>query len=340
MTSRFNSQWSRRLALLLVAVALLVLSNAAFADTGSEVKEASPAGGETTPFTTISSSGPLEQIYVGIDASYQISYTLSGGQVYPPEGIPGDFGTLVAVGDTLYAPDFDNHSDGTATGNLGTYTVFTPVSQSAVMGSGTEADPYRVVTVVDVGTTGLRLTHTDSYVTGTEWIRSEIVVTNTGNDTRTLQIYRAMDCFLGGSDSGYGVVNPATGAVGCSENANNEPPALIEQFTPLTPGSTYYHARYSQVWAQIATREPLPNTCRCDEAIDNGIAISWSLTLAGGGAATVAHYTTFSPTGKEPPPTAVSLADVTGAPARSPLLPAAMLLAGALGVILIYRRRA
>ena len=85
----------------------------------------------------------------------------------PPQTIPGDCGTFIVTGGNLYAPDFSGHGV-TRDRQSPTYTPFTPVSQSGVTGTGTAGDPYRVVTNVDVGTTGLHIQQTDSYVVGDE----------------------------------------------------------------------------------------------------------------------------------------------------------------------------
>ena len=264
-----------------------------------------PAAPLAVPYTTISSAGPLTDIFLGAEASAQVAHQLDTTyyEVYPPSTIPGDYGTFVVVADVLYAPDFANH-DGTASGNIGTYTAFSMVSQSAVMGSGTSGDPYRVTTVYDVGATGLQLTQVDSYVVGQELFQTDIQMANTGSSPVDAILYRAFDCYLGGSDSGYGLQSGTS--VGCSENPNNTPPGRIEQLVPITGGNNYYEAGYSQVWAAIGTHMPFNDTCRCDESIDNGAGISWSVTVPAGGTTDISHQTVFSPTGVvagEPIPT-------------------------------------
>lgn len=255
-----------------------------------------PAGALAVPYTTISSAGPLTNIFLGAEASAQVAHQLDGTtyEVYPPSTIPGDFGTFVVVADVLYAPDFLNHG-GTATASIGTYTAFSMVSQSPVMGSGTSGDPYRVTTVYDVGTTGLQLTQIDSYVVGQESFQTDIELANTGGSAVDAILYRAFDCYLGGSDSGYGLQSGTS--VGCSENPNNNPPGRIEQLVPMTSGNSYYEAGFSQVWAAIGTHMPFNNTCRCGENIDNGAGISWNVTVPAGGTSDISHQTVFSPTG-------------------------------------------
>ena len=63
-----------------------------------------------TPYATMASPGPITNIFVGNDLSLQVEYDgYSLYQVYPPTVKPGDYGTLVVIGNTLYAPDFLNH---------------------------------------------------------------------------------------------------------------------------------------------------------------------------------------------------------------------------------------
>lgn len=266
------------------------------------------------PSATISSPGPLYAIFLGNDLSAQIGHSTDGTtrEVFPPNlASPADYGTFLVVAGTLYSPDFANHG-GTATGALGSYVPLTPVSQNGPTGSGTATDPYRVVTAVDVGTTGLRVTQTDSYVTGQESYRTDIVVNNTSGATVDAILYRAMDCFLGASDFGFGVV--AGTAVGCSKNANNSPPGRIEMLLPVTGGNKYFEAFYSSLWAAIGTHAPFNDTCACGTLLDNGIGISWNISVPAGGSVTRTHLTIFSPQGNQPLTTTKTADSATSAP--------------------------
>ncbi len=179
---------------------LLAASNAQpIVDSAKGAATDTPA---VTPFMDIASAGPLTHVWLGNELSCQVQHVADGTthEFYPPGVIPGDCGTFIAMGGTLYAPDFRNHG-GTATGNLGTYVVFTPISQTPVTGTGTPADPFRVVTVVDVATTGLRIQQTDLYIIGDESYRTDIMIINSGGAASGV-LFRAGDAFLQGSDSG------------------------------------------------------------------------------------------------------------------------------------------
>ena len=244
---------------------------------------------------TITSQGPLDRIFAGARFQFQVAHTQDGNsfQFYPPNSTGGAAGTLLTINDTIYYP-------GTLPASGLSGVEFTIVSQSAMQGAGTADDPYRVVTIAEVGTTGLRLIQTDSYIPGEEAIRTDVQVSNSTNSEQSFTLYRAADCYLGASDFGYGSVNNAVGLVSCTKTANNNPAGRVLQFIPITDGSTYYQAHYSQIWDWIETKTPFPNTCRCDEYIDNGMGISWGITLTPGEQRTFSHITTLSPSGKLP----------------------------------------
>jgi len=77
---------------------------------------------------------------------------------------------------------------------------------------------------------------------------------------------------------------------------------------PIDGGSRYYEAIYSQLWSAIGSHQPFNGTCQCDQNIDNGIGISWALSLAPGASVRRSHLTLLS-TGDATTcgPTAVSI---------------------------------
>jgi hypothetical protein len=231
------------------------------------------------------------------------------------------------VDDTLYGSDFSERS--TATGNLGEVTAFTPVSQTPVSGDGTISDPYAVTTVVEAGATGIQVSQRDSYVAGRSSYLSAITLTNTGTDPVSAIIYRAGDCYLGGSDYGYGFVQAmgASDAVACSKTIDNDPADRVEQWVPITSGSRFYQANYGEVWAWIGGHEPFPDTCRCDDLIDNGAGLSWEMTLAPGTSTTLSHLTNFG--------LLAAATTITGHPALAEVLPDARLYFPSLSATLV-----
>ncbi|MGC2628020.1 MAG: hypothetical protein WA269_14405 [Candidatus Udaeobacter sp.] len=257
-----------------------------------------------TPSADISSAGPLTHVWIGNDLSCQVQHIDDAPdyEFYGPDIFPADAGTFIAMGGTLYAPDFANHDYSSALFFLGDYTPFTPVSQTAVTGSGTTADPFKVITIVDAAATGLRIQQTDTYVAGREYYTTQIMMSNNGFVTASGVLYRAADAFLGGSDTGYGFTDVFSGnrnAVGCSVNANNSPPGKIEEFIPLTDTNNFFQDEFDVVWNAIGSKMSLVDSAASTTLLDNALAISWNFSVPPAGFVTYSHVTTFSPLGKE-----------------------------------------
>src|SRR6185503_1661189 len=203
-----------------------------------------------TPSADISSTGPLTHIWLGNDLSCQVQHIADGTtyEFYPPDIFPADSGTFIAMDGVLYAPDFFNHDYSAAWFFIGASTAFTPAGpQTPVTGLGTAADPYKVVTTVNVGGTGLVIQQIDTYVVGREYYTTEIKINNNGFVTASGILYRGFDAFLSVSDTGYGftqVFSDNRNAVGCSNNANNSPPDKIVEYIPLTGGNNFFQNEF------------------------------------------------------------------------------------------------
>jgi hypothetical protein len=245
------------------------------------------ASAQPTPFQDIHSNGPLTDIWIGNDLSCQVAHTGdSSPEFFPASSGPGDCGTFLseAAGNapTIYGPDFSNHAGGSATGSFD--TPFTPVSQSGVTGSGTAASPYQVTTAVTADNTGLDITEVDSYVVGNDYYTTNITLTNIGDTTFSGIVYHAGDCFLRSFDTGYGAVGQSN-VPACTVTANDSPSSALEEFVPLTGGTSHYvETGFSTVWSDLAAQTDLPNTCDCTTNEDNGAGINWDSNLNPGAA--------------------------------------------------------
>jgi hypothetical protein len=296
---------------LLPVVAMLALSMA---------PRASAAGG----IAEITSDGPLDRILITGDLGCQVahrddeSFEFFGGE-------NGACGTFLAFDGTLYAPEF------IPAGSFGTYTVWTPGSQSPVTGNGTRGDPFRLVTSVTAADTGVRVEQTDSYVIGDESYRTDVAITNGGPNPVSGNLYRAGDCYLQETDIGFGRVDDGEPACVVSQDAD----ARIEQWVPLTDGSRYMEDSFGAVWAAVGAQEPFPNTCLCDQIADNGAGLSWGVNLAPGATATFSHQTFLAPEGRAA--AGVSLRDSVPGPGQINLDPIviASSLAIAAGIVLV-----
>jgi hypothetical protein len=238
------------------------------------------------PFQTINSAGPLTELYVGNELSCQAK--LGQDEVYsyfPSTRAPGDCGTFLQIGANpdVYAPDFDEH-DGTAASNSD-WVPWTPVSQTPVGGDGSQSNPYSVTTTVAAGATGVLVRETYSYATGSRGYDVETTVINNNATPRSVRLYHAVDCYLAGSDHGYGFVDPGTGGlqaggVFCTETPNNNPPGRALGFTPSQPAN-FVEGFYDDVWA-VTGGADYPNTAEPDLFQDNGLGLQFNLTVPGG----------------------------------------------------------
>ena len=233
----------------------------------------------------IQSAGPLTSVVTSPDLNCAVNHTGdAAGEFFGDTAC----GTFLAVNGTLFSPA--DVPGGLALNG----TPWTPLSQSTT-GTGSPVDPFKIVTDVAAGGTGVTLTQTDTYVLGSESVRTTDVIHN-GSSARTVTLYRAGDCFLNDSDSGLGQVNNLSGAVACKSPGSG----LIEQWLPLTAGSRYFEDGFSELWAAVNSKLPFPNTCQCGHAIDNGAGLSWTPTLGAGASTSVSSLITFSPTGAAP----------------------------------------
>jgi hypothetical protein len=266
---------------------LLVLGSVAVLALTLPLALASAADGQGE----IDSSGPLTRIIISRDLNCQVAHQADELlEFYDPTSDVGACGTFLAVNGTLYSPAE------VPSGITG--TPWTPVTQSGVSGNGTSGDPYRIVTVVTTPDAGVRIEQTDSYVVGTQSYRTDVTVDNMGNASLSGVLYRYGDCYLQGADSGFSRVDGSAPACVTGYAASDR----IEQWLPLTSGNQWFAGGYSEGWSDVATGEPLPNTCQCSETetFDNGAGISWTLNLGPGASATFSHQTFFSPTGGSP----------------------------------------
>lgn len=234
---------------------------------------------------TIYPGGPIVQI--ATSETLNCSVNLAGqstGEFFDDTAC----GTFVAVGGDVYGPD-------AIPAGVVARQTWTPVSQRT-SGSGNAADPYAIVTEVAGG--GLAVQQTDTYVNGDNHYLSEMFVSNPGADPLQVTLYRAADCYLGENDYGFGAYDAATGTVSCvgpDQDGQASAASRLEQFIPSTAGSDYLYGLYFDIWDAVASGQPLPNELRdANRLSDNGMALSWTVTIPSGGQALFAMQTNFS----------------------------------------------
>ena len=209
---------------------------------------------------------------------------------------PADCGTFLTVGSELFGPGELNSR---AAASMGT-TTWTPVSQTK-SGTGTQADPWVLTTVVRGG--GFEITQTDTYSTGNDFYATTSSVKNISDAAQDFTLYHAADCYLQDNDYGFGEYDESTGTIICRaedpENGQHTDRGRVEQFVPTTAGSNYYYGGFYEVWDKVKNRTPLPNKLeRADSNRDNGMALSWTRTLEPNTTADYSLVTSFSPKGQ------------------------------------------
>ena len=258
----------------------------------------------------ISSSGPLTQVSLGDDLACQM---LRAGDSQPAfytgNNAPGACGTFLFSGSTLYGPPTAPAAFSPA--------AHTPVSQTPVSGTGTVSDPFKVTTVVDVGSTGLRISRTDSYAVGLDSYRSDITVSNTNSLPATATLYHAGDCVLAGSDASFGFFRAADRGIFCAATANNTPAGRILGFVPISLGSHYLESGAITTpdnWVAMTGGSNYPDVCNCASFQDNGAGVSWALSVPAFGSVTRSLTTGFGATSTPPPPPPTPITPVTKLP--------------------------
>lgn len=264
------------------------------------------------PVVTTISGNPLT-IHIGDDHSFQVFHdSFPGtGQFYPDDATgTADMGWIVHADGTQYAPDFDDHSSSTATGNLGSYTPYAAPGRtvSAVSGSGTSASPYEVTITAALGASGLTSTEVVRYVNGENFFRKSFTLTNNGDVSQSVNIFLGGDIYLADSDDGIPY------RTGNSVGGSNCPvaPATLPNYHVLyiaqTPADRWSGNSYGNIWTQIGNGT-LDNALATG-CIDNGAALQWNRTLAAGASVTIDAATSFG----DIPPIAGGGGEVTAVP--------------------------
>ncbi|NTU77785.1 MAG: hypothetical protein HGA45_00035 [Chloroflexales bacterium] len=199
-------------------------------------------------------------------------------------------GTFVQVDNTVYG------SDPPASGNFAPLP-YTAVSNSAVSGDGTQANPFKIVTVAQAGNTGVRVTQTTSYVNGESSYLVDVSLANTGSASHAIRIYHGADLYLNFpgniSDLGYGIYDESTGAVG----ALSEDHRSVQVFIPVTHADAFQEAIYSTFWATMGgangSSGPGYNNTINETFHDIAAGLQYNRTLAAGATTSVSCIGAF-----------------------------------------------
>ncbi len=176
-------------------------------------------------------------------------------------------------------------------------TAFTPVSNTVVAVTGGQA----IVTVVDLGATGLRLTQRFTYINGQRTITKEWTLTNTGSTTYSdLRLFHGGDSYFGGVDSAYSFYDAANSMVYLRNNDYTNWGLMGFYANPATPAAHYYGGQYS-TGTSYATGSTgsghLPDTVTSSYT-DAGYYLEWNrVSLAPGQSWSIQAFEVWTPGG-------------------------------------------
>jgi hypothetical protein len=223
-------------------------------------------------------------------SEYDVSPDLNCA-MYAPGDTNGEFygntacGTIMAVNGQLYGP-----ASIPAGGNLtgaANYSAWTPVNETT-SGSGTSGDPYVITTAASADGSPITVSQTDTYAVGGSTVNTTTTLTNTSGSPVQLTLYHAFDCYPGDSDTGTGT--SSGGSVSCVSDNVTSNGARTLRLNPVTGGSTYVEEYYGELWSDIATGNPFPDTVRTDDH-DTSEGLAWQATVPANGSVSV-HYST------------------------------------------------
>jgi hypothetical protein len=252
-----------------------------------------PISAASQPNTRTISGNPIT-IHIGSNASIQVYHTgYSHGQVYGD----ADSGIFLWVNGDLYGSNLE----GTNNSSAARYTLdLNTISHTGPTGSGTDSDPWIVTTVMDVGSTGLRVTQKVSYVNGREYFSLDWTIKNESSSQISFDFFHAADLYFADSDHGYGYYDSSSGAVGGYNQAQN----WYMSFIPKTAATYYQEAHYYEIWDAIGSCQT-PGSCSLGSGfndtistsyIDNGAGLQWHKTLIAGVSTSIGDWWSFGTT--------------------------------------------
>jgi hypothetical protein len=154
-----------------------------------------------------------------------------------------------------------------------------------------------IVTVVDLGATGLRLTQTFTYINGTRYVTKDWTIENHGGVTRTdLRFFHGGDTYFGDDDAAYGFYDAANSMVYIRNQDTDNWGIMGFYANPLTPAGRYFEGHYSTGNSQ-ASGGQLSNTVDANY-VDAGYYLQWNrASLAPGETWSIQAFEVWTPAG-------------------------------------------
>jgi len=283
---RFERRILRGL-MLAMSLSLLVslLPALALADKGDP-----PSGPSVSAVGHMTITGNPLTIHVAADTSIQVFYAgKPDGQVDPPNYNEADSGAFMWGPPGTYAFAIGTYLPGHDLSSGKPVIPWVPGGQSAVSGSGTAADPWRVTTTVSAG--AVNIAQWIRYVDGDDCFRVMYTVNHLeSSGAEGFTFFHAADLWPDDSTGGFGYYDAATGSVG----AWNQDMTFLEYFVPvlqdlgfaMPPANHYQEAGYQVIWDSIVDDALQPGPGFDDTVVatpfhDSGCGLQWDLNFPG-----------------------------------------------------------
>jgi hypothetical protein len=247
----------------------------------------------SAPAATTALGGSPLNVYVGDLGQLQAFRAgQPNGIFYRPSSLEGDAGFFIADRDNSLVYGFD--------GNAGPFglTSYTAGTQTGPTGSGSAADPLKLVTTYAV-TGRYAITQTTTYINGSQQFRIRWDVTAVGG-TRHFKALAAADFYFEGSDKGTGIFTQGPPRFIGGTNADTGNSGGFEEVPATSAWSAYQALPFgndpTEVWGKVedaAASDPasFDNTV-VGEQVDNAGGVEWDQYRLGGTPGSLANGAT------------------------------------------------
>lgn len=193
-----------------------------------------------------------------------------------------NWGSVVLLDDVSYS-----------SGYVGALNTFVPVSNT----TAAIPDGKQIVTVVDLGDSGVRMTQTFTLMDGARYVTKDWSFENTGETSfGAVRLYHGGDTYFGGEDDAFGFYDPAKSMVYVRNNLFEDWGIMGFYANPGTPASHYFEGDYSEGNGYPEDGVDLPDTV-LPEFVDAGYYLQWDSALAQGATWAVQAYEVWTPGG-------------------------------------------
>lgn len=168
------------------------------------------------------------------------------------------------------------------------------IVSNIVYGAGTRLSPWRIITTLQLGATGLTLSRNVRYTNGDLYTRQDFELRNNGTQSFNINLFHAADMNTAGEDIGYGFYSDLTRGIG----GYNQARSFYQLIIPLNPNSRYKEDIWNNIWGAIGnTSGPGPgfdNTNRPNDLLDYGAGLQWQFSLGPGARYSIADFHSFT----------------------------------------------